>query len=318
MFPRSELALLTREEIRTSIEAAQSYDFCMLWNWEFDADFVALLETACKERGLSFLQVTPDNLERLLARLSNENLTFRVFFDRASDADGRFFPFADWARRHHATRINPFRLARRAWDKAKMNRMFTQNGLATPASIVLQPYSGHPDIAPPDLGCFGGRFAIKPSHGGGGRGVHAQGTSWEQVCAARREYPEDQYLLQAFVDPVQLGARSAWFRVVYFDGQIFPCWWDPHTHIYTPVSEAEEYRLSLQPLRAMTEKISDVCELELFSTEIALTCQGLFLVVDPVNDPIDLRLQSRTPDGLPDPIAGAIAEGLAELALNSI
>lgn len=318
MFSRNEVALLTRDEIQISLKPAQSYDLCLVWNWEFDADFVALLETACRVRGLSFLQVTPGNLEQLLSCLSNEQLAFRVFFDRASDNDDRFLPFADWARRHHATRINPYRLAKRAWDKAKMDRMFTSVGLATPASVVLPPFCEHPDLPPANLECLGGKFAIKPVHGGGGKGVHSEGTTWEQVCTARQEYPEDHYLLQAFVDPVQLGAHQAWFRVVYFDGQIFPCWWEPHTHIYTPISEPEEARLSLQPLRIMTESISEVCGLELFSTEIALTRQGLFLVVDHVNDPIDLRLQSRTPDGLPDPIARVIVDGLAEIALNSI
>jgi hypothetical protein len=52
--------------------------------------------------------------------------------------------------------------------------------------------------------------------------------------------------------------------------------------------------------------------LDLFSTEIALTLDGLFMVVDYVNDPIDLRLQSKATDGVPDQIVSHIAESLVE------
>lgn len=41
--------------------------------------------------------------------------------------------------------------------------------------------------------------------------------------------------------------------------------------------------------------------------------EGLFLVVDYVNDQIDLRPQSKTDDGVPDAIVANIAERLAGL-----
>jgi hypothetical protein len=97
---------------------------------------------------------------------------------------------------------------------------------------------------------------------------------------------------------------------------VFLSWWDPTSHIYAPLHPAEEERLSLQPLRQIAATIRQICGLNLFSTEVALTPQGLFVVVDPVNDPIDLRLQSCTPDGLPDEMAWTIANGLAEFGLS--
>jgi hypothetical protein len=53
----------------------------------------------------------------------------------------------------------------------------------------------------------------------------------------------------------------------------------------------------------------------LFSTEITITSDGRFLIVDYVNDPIDLRLQSKTFDGVPDDIVKDITERLVELIL---
>jgi hypothetical protein len=58
-----------------------------------------------------------------------------------------------------------------------------------------------------------------------------------------------------------------------------------------------------------------MCKLQLFSTEIALAVEGTFQVVDYVNDPLDLRLQSDTPEGVPDDIVRFIAEKLTALAL---
>jgi hypothetical protein len=51
----------------------------------------------------------------------------------------------------------------------------------------------------------------------------------------------------------------------------------------------------------------------LFSTEIAVTSDGRFVIVDYVNDPIDLRLQSKALDGVPDEIVKDITERLLEL-----
>jgi hypothetical protein len=53
----------------------------------------------------------------------------------------------------------------------------------------------------------------------------------------------------------------------------------------------------------------------LFSTEIAITSDGRFVIVDYVNDPIDLRLQSKALDGVPDEIVKDITERLVELIL---
>jgi hypothetical protein len=80
------------------------------------------------------------------------------------------------------------------------------------------------------------------------------------------------------------------------------------------VSETAEALYRLAPLREVTATIAAACGLELFSTEIALVADGRFVVVDYVNDPIDLRLQSRTAQGVPDVLVHLIAENLVTLA----
>jgi hypothetical protein len=289
------------------------YDLCLAWNWEYDADFVHLIEAACVARGISLLQVTPETLEQVLAGLEDGEIAYKTLFDRASDSAPSFQPLIDWAILHESFYINPQQRTIWSGDKATMHMEFINRGLFTPYTIILSPYSKHASIHPSDLGPLGGSFAIKPACEGGGDGVILEATSWEQVLAARQQYPHEKYLLQAHVTTCSLDGRSAWFRVLFCDGAVYPCWWDQRTHVYTRVTAEEKARLGLRSLREIPARIAQICGLHLFSTEIALTEAGAFLVVDYVNDPVDLRMQSKAVDGVPDIFVESIAARLVRL-----
>ncbi len=291
------------------------YDLCLTWNWEYDADFVGLLDLACKSRGLSLLQITPENLEDMIQALGKGEITFRTFFDRAADADPHFIPFVEWAGHHPVHRINSHASACRAWDKVAMHQAVSPH-TDTPSTLILPSYDEQPVLSEMDLTSLGESFIIKPAYGGGGDGVITEATSLDQVFAARREFPSQRYLLQAHVIPARLGSRMAWFRVIYCTGKVYPCWWDSSTHIYASVLSDEETRYHLGSLSTITSSIARLCGLELFSTEISLTADGRFVTIDYVNDPIDLRLQSKALDGVPDDIVRDIAERLAEFVLT--
>jgi hypothetical protein len=184
--------------------------------------------------------------------------------------------------------------------------------ILTPYTIILPSFKEEPELGPIDLSPLGANFTTKPSLGGGGEGVVVLCTTLEDIQAARRQFPEDKYLLQARIVPTPLGGRRAWFRIIYNVGKIYPFWWDTETHIYTPVTIAERYRYRLKPLEEITAKLARISGLHLFSTEIALTLDGGFHVVDYVNDPIDLTPRSQCPSSVPDEILGFIAEDLAD------
>ena len=290
-----------------------AYDLCFVWNWEYDADFVSLLDIACRSHGVSLMQVTPENLVQLLRALIDHRTSFRAFFDRASDTDPRVMPIVQWARDKAVYRINPYEHARPTWDKATMHHVLTRFGLNTPYTIILPSYEQQPTLEPTDLSLLGDRFTIKPAHGGGGEGVVNEATSFSEVLSARRDYPSDRYLLQAHVVSAQLDSRPAWFRVIYCGGKVYPCWWDSDKRVYTPVTFAEQSRYRLGELHQTVVSIARLCKLDLFSTEISLTIDGSFVVVDYVNDLLDLRLQSKAFDGVPDDIVNDIAERLTLL-----
>lgn len=287
----------------------EHYHLALAWNWEHDAGFVDLLETAGRDRGTPLYQVTPANLDEVLHAMDGGTLSFHTLLDRASDADERFLALVDRARAHNVRRLNRYEAARRAWDKVAMHRTL-RAALHTPPTITLPPYAGQPELPFLDTRPLGERFTIKPAHGGGGEGVVLDATSLEEVQAARQAQPDERFLLQSYIAPAEVTGRPAWFRVLYCAGRPFPCWWDTKTHIYTPVTPEEEEQHGLGVLRAIAAAIAYYSEMELFSSEMALVPDGRIVVVDYVNDPLDLRLQSQTPEGVPDEIVGAIAERL--------
>jgi hypothetical protein len=287
------------------------YDLCFAWDWDGDVDFVDLLLEACRDKELTLLQATPANLEHVVRSVEAGETSFRAFFDRASDEEPAFMPLVDWARAHAEWRINPHENALRAWDKALMHAVVSAH-LATPPTIILPPYKEQPELPPLDLAPLGPSFTIKPAYGGGGAGV-VTCISPDRIPAARQVFPDKRYMLQSHVVPARLDGRPAWFRVLYLGGKCYPCWWDDNTHVYTAVTCSAEEHYGLKPLRKIVETIAQLSGLHLFSTEVALTPDGQFLVVDYANNPVDLRPQSKTPDGVPSLIVRFIAKDLAAL-----
>jgi hypothetical protein len=164
-----------------------------------------------------------------------------------------------------------------------------------------------PELPAIDLSPLGGRFAVKPALGGGGEGVSTEVTRFEQVRSERMKFPDQQYLLQAHVAPKPVDGLPAWFRVIYCMGEVHASFWDTETHVYTPLRD----QTLADRLRVATMVIADVCCLELFSSEIALCDDECLRVVDYVNDPIDLRLQSAAVDGVPDEMVAQICRRIA-------
>jgi hypothetical protein len=191
-----------------------------------------------------------------------------------------------------------------------MHTTLVSQGFSVPPTIILPPYIEQPELPVLDLCPLGDQFTIKPAHGSGGVGVLTNATSWEQALSARQEHATDHYLLQAHIIPIQLDNRPAWFRVLYCAGQVYPCWWDPSSHIYSPVTDTDMGFHGLNPLVEITNAIAVLCGLDLFSTEIAFASEDRFVVVDYVNDQIDLRLQSNAAEGVPDDIVKSIVQRL--------
>jgi len=291
------------------------YDLCLPWYWEFDIDFVHMVEHACHEQGLTLWQVTPENLLESITALYKDEITFHTILDRAQ-GDDLFDPILRWAVEHNVRLINSREVSLWSEDKATMHLELISAGIHTPYTILLSPFHEQPVIPDPDLTPLGTQFVIKPSNEGGGEGVILGASSLDQILRARMQFPEQKYLIQSTITPRTIQGRPAWFRVFYAVGETYPCWWHPFTHVSLLVTQTEEHKYELLLLHDITKRIASICKLDWFTTEIALTHEE-FVVVDYVNDQIDTRVRSKAVDGAPDEVMQSVANQLVGLAKES-
>jgi len=100
-------------------------------------------------------------------------------------------------------------------------------------------------------------------------------TSWDQVLAVRQQHPGEKYLLQALVTPQILEGRPAWFRVLVCDGALYLVGGTRYPYLF-PLTAEQRFRFGLRKLRDIAARIAQICRLQLFSTEIALTGKAVY------------------------------------------
>lgn len=286
-----------------------SYHVAVAWDWEYDRDFVTLLERAVQREGLTSYSITHHNVGETIARLRRGELRFGSFLDRAGDGDEKFPPLAHLIAKTSMCFINHPDHVRHAADKATMHLEFLTKGIDVPFTIIISPYNKKKEIELrlSDIARLGWPFIIKPANTtGGGIGVVLNAASLKDIIETRQHHKNDKYLLQERIVPALLDGRKAWFRVFFIFGTVIPCWWDDETHVYQPFTDNERERFHLQALLSTTQKIAEVCKLDFFSTEIAVTETRRVVVVDYVNEICDMRLQSKHPDGVPDEVVEEI------------
>jgi len=291
------------------------FDLAIAWNWEFDADFVAGIEYECSSRSVSTYRIDPKNLQETIAKVQSAKLGFRAFFDRASDADQEFLPLVSLLTNPSVLVINPHPYVVHAVDKATMHLVLITNGIHVPNTIILPPSStnGTIELQQSALDRIGIPFVIKPANTtGGGTGVVMNARTLDDVLSARRTHTDDKYLIQETIIPKVLDGKRAWFRAYCIFDETIVCWWDDTTHRYTELSPAEEHRYGLDGIRAIARTIQFACRLDFFSSEIAMTEERKFIVVDYVNEVCDMRLQSNYYNGAPDAVVHRIEELIAD------
>jgi hypothetical protein len=297
------------------------YDLVITHDWEYDRDFVRLVDASARARSLASLLVPPGDAARILGDLRSGALDLRVLLDRASGSSPEFIELQALAVERGRDVIEPLDKIRWASDKATMHLEFLSAGLPTPHTVILPSFAAQPDIriAPADLAPLGVPFVIKPANTtGGSLGVVANASTPADVLAARRTYPADKYLLQEKVVPELRGGRRFWFRGFYVLGEVHLAWWDDRTHLYAELAHAQAAAAGLAPIYAIVRTIARVSRLRFFSTEVALDVRGRFIVVDYVNEICDMRLRSAHADGVPDAVVQRIADRIAAYAVGTL
>lgn len=297
---------------------SEEIDFGIAWEWEYDKDFITLLVKKCAERRINTCVMDPCNYPAITQRVLSDELTFTVFFDRASDTNTSFLPLADGLTHDRTFFINHPADVKKAINKAAMHIEFANHGINVPYTIILPVYEKDPAEQILKLDNVGIPFIVKPAHGGGGIGVLLGAKTLDEVIAARKDFQSDQILIQENIVPRALEGRKAWFRVYYIGGAVTMCWWDPFLHVYEQLTREEMARWNLQEMERVVNLIHDISRLDFFSTEIALTEQMKFVSVDYVNDQCDMRLKSKAADAVPDDLVDFVCESLASFVQRKL
>jgi hypothetical protein len=291
----------------------KKYNLCIAADWEYDNEFIKLLEQKALSIGLTTYVVENYNLNETIRLLEKNDLKFDYFFDRASDTSSDFIKLHRLCQEKKIKIFETLEQLNWSTDKATMHLEFITNGLNTPYSIIIPPFKEiekiHISIA--DFAKLGRPFIIKPANTtGGGIGVVHGAETLQDVLLARSQYKHDKYLLQEKVIPLEKDNKTFWFRGFFACGSIYCTWWNPYTHIYEILNQDDVENYGLNSLYGIVRKISEICKLNFFTTEIALTAERKFVVVDYVNISSDMRLKSIHYDGVPDEIVKEASEKL--------
>jgi hypothetical protein len=286
----------------------QEFDLGIAWCWEYDREMVSELEQYIHQKGLTIYQIAPYNLEETIDKLKTDQLRFKLFFDRASDQDEEFERLNQLIKASGMKMINDYDKACWSSDKATMHLEFLSAGIEVPYTIILSPYEEEPELRTENLPLdilaekIGTPFVLKPALGAGSEGVVLDAKSTDDIEKVREEFSDDKYLVQQKIEPIYISGKRGWFRVFYSCGKVFPCLWDDLTRLSEPLLSGQIDKHICGQIEELTKKIVQVCGLDLFSTEIAITQGNKLIVVDYVNDQCDLRKKSLHYDGIPDEV----------------
>jgi hypothetical protein len=287
----------------------EKFDLGLAFVWEYDVDFIALIEETFQKAGLTTFLISYYNISEITNKVNNKELTFNFYFDRASDVEQEFENLGKILNRRKVTIFNPYNKVLRAIDKASMHLEFISAGLNVPHSIIIPPHSEREEIyiSIDDLAILGRPFIIKPCNTtGGGMGVVTGAESLKEVLDERVTNTHDKYILQEKIYPSFLDGKRAWFRSFWAFGQVVTVWWDDQTHLYTELTFEEMNRYNLKKIISITKKIAEITSLDFLSTEIVYTKNNKFFLIDYVNDQCDMRLSSKHIDGVPDNVVKKI------------
>ena len=294
------------------------FDLAIAYKWIYDEEFVHLIENIFHRNGLSTFLIRNFNVDEVIDKISRKELQFKTYLDRASDEDRAFEPISKLLQKRHCYLINQHNKVLKATDKSTMHKRLQKKKFRLPKTYLIPRYSQTTQLKLPEnyLLEIGSPYVIKPAvTSGGGEGVIKNAVSIQQIIYERIKNPNEKFLIQEKIKPRMFGERRAWFRVLWSFNKAIPIWWDDQTHIYHNVTKKEIARYNLLPLVRITTKLARITKLDYFSTEIAVTKDHNFVLIDYVNDQCDMRLKSKHPDGVPDEVVTEFIERMRRKVL---
>ncbi|MBN1912910.1 MAG: hypothetical protein JW788_00765 [Candidatus Omnitrophica bacterium] len=304
----------------------ETFDFGIGWRIENDDEelFIKALKAECEARRLKFIYIHTKSLSPLVNKIKKGEFRLKFYLDMASethDSKDDFTQFT-YALKDSGTRVvaDPDDV-KAASDKSITHFDLARDNIPVPFTILIRNWEPTRKLTEEEKEQLGFPFVIKPALGYAREGVKIINSKWtlKEIAEARKYDPGDNFLLQEFIEPKELGGEPAWFRIFHLFGEIIPCWWNPETHIYRQVTLKEMDEFKLLPLTRITTEIARVTKIDWFSCEIAVSKKnGKFIVIDYMNDQCSIVPQSKYKDGVPDDLVAHITGRMVEKAWQYI
>jgi hypothetical protein len=296
------------------------YDLAIAYKWIYDRELTELIEKMFQKNGLKTFIIGVHNLNEIIEKVKNDELSFTAILDRASDEDESFVELAKLITKKNTYIINEYEKIETAIDKAKMHIKLEKENFPLPFTIIAPKYEITPklSISKRNRQKLKIPFVIKPAYySGGGDGVVTDATTMQEIEHSRKINYDDRYLIQKKIYPKNINGRRVWLRVFWFFNEVFPVWWSDETHIYEEISDEETLSQNLIKMKDYTTKLAEITGLDYFSSEFTLDEKDNLFLIDYVNDQCDLRMKSVHHDGVPDNIVVKFVEKMFE-KVNSL
>ena len=88
------------------------YDIGLAYVWEYDDDFIDLIESSIHRAGLTSFRITAWNINEITEKVKNRKLDFNFYLDRASDVNDNFMLLGKILGRRKTEIFNPYKNVR--------------------------------------------------------------------------------------------------------------------------------------------------------------------------------------------------------------
>jgi hypothetical protein len=298
---------------------ARIYDVVMTHKLDADDFFIHRVQQHCAERRLNFFLIEPLWIEAFHGAFEQGKVWARVLLNLHSEhhqPDDVYHRLVKLAAARKTQVVDPPEIALAAFDKARLHQRLVAAGFQVPYSVVVpREQAATVQLTEADRLALGNPFLVKPSLGYGKRGVVLDATSERDLARSVAGWPDPNYLLQRRIVPRSLNGSPAYFRIFFVFGSVWCCWWNCYTDRYRRLTEAETVQWKLEVMADIIRRLAALTGMNFFSSEIAQTETGEFVLIDYVNDQCHMLSQSANPGmGVPDELVAAVAARLVEAA----
>ncbi len=288
-----------------------------------DDYFIHCIQRLCAEARLNFFLIEPAWVEPFFDQMQRGKVWPRALLNMHSEhhePTDIYHRLVNLAAQQNSQVIDPPDRAQAAFDKSRLHPRLYGAGIPTPwTKVVPRERAEGWKLTEEEREALGTPFIIKPAMGYGRKGLVMDATGQEDIKRSIAAWPDANYLFQRRIVPHETDGKLLYFRVYFVFGTVWLSWWNCFNDHHRLVTAEEREHFDLGELETLSRRIAELTAMTFFSSEIAQTESGEFVVIDYVNDQCYLLSQSAQPQlGVPDELIDAIAVRLVEAVQSAI